>query len=139
VIKVSFIDSYKQEINPEVVLEIMPELKEDYLQHHPCKWEEVRIQLWSVASSRIEDCVPSIEKYSLLCTPILFDNEDTPGYFTVCDKTMEEQIAEFDQQLGITHEMGCTITNTDLSAEVKVKLVHVISEIDHGNKLKTFN
>jgi hypothetical protein len=56
VIKVSFIDSYKQEINPEVVLEIMPELKEDYLQHHPCKWEEVRIQLWSVASSRIEDC-----------------------------------------------------------------------------------
>ncbi len=40
----SFIDSYKQEINPEVVSEIMPELKEDYLQDHPCKWEEVRIQ-----------------------------------------------------------------------------------------------
>lgn len=135
----SFIDSYKQEINPEVVLEIMPELKEDYLQHHPCKWEEVRIQLWSVASLRIEDCAPSIEKYSLLCTPILFDNEDPPRYFTVCDKTMEEQIAEFDQRLDITHEMGCTIVNTDLSAEVKVKLVHVISEINHGNKLKTFN
>ena len=44
VIKVSFIDSYKQEINPEFALQMMPELKEDYLQHHPCKWEEVRIQ-----------------------------------------------------------------------------------------------
>ena len=131
----SFIDSYKQEINPEFALQMMPELKEDYLQHHPCKWEEVRIQLWSVASARIEDCAPSIEKYSLLCTPVLFDNEDAPGYLTLCDKTMEEQIAEFDQRLGITHEMGCTIMNTDWSAEVKVKLVHVTSEINHGNKL----
>ena len=131
----SFIDSYKQEINPEFALQMMPELKEDYLQHHPCKWEEVRIQLWSVASARIQDCAQSIEKYSLLCTPVLFDNEDAPGYLTLCDKTMEEQIAEFDQQLGITHEVGCTITNTDWSEEVKVKLVHVTSEINHESKL----
>jgi hypothetical protein len=48
---------------------------------------------------------------------------------------MEEQIAEFDQQLGITHEVGCTITNTDWSEEVKVKLVHVTSEINHESKL----
>jgi len=135
VIKVSFIDSYKQEINPEFALQMMPELKEDYLKHNPSKWEEVRIQLWSVASACIEDCAPSIEKYSLLCTPVLFDNEDVPGYLTLCDKTMEEQIAEFDQQLGITHEVGCTITNTDWSAEVKVKLLHVTSEINYGNKL----
>src|ERR1035437_6190606 len=131
----SFIDGYKQEMSPEVVSEMMPELKEDYLKHHPCKLNEVRIQLWSVASARIQDCALSIEKYSLLCTPVLFDNENTPGYFTVCDKTMEEQIAEFDQQLGITHELGCTIMNTDWSPEVKVKLLHVTSEINHGNKL----
>ncbi len=134
-IKVSFIDSYKQEIYPEFALQMMPELKEDYLQHHPCKWKEVRIQLWSVASARIEDCAPSIGKYSLLYTPVLFDNEDASGYFTLCDKTMEEQIAEFDQQLGITHELGCTIMNEDWNAEVKVKLVLVTSEINHGNKL----
>ena len=131
----SFIDGYKQEMSPEVVSEMMPELKEDYLKHHPCKLNEVRIQLWSVASARIQDCAPSIEKYSLLCTPVLFDNEDTPGYFTVCDKTMEEQIAEFDQRFGITHELGCTIMNTDWNPEVKVKLLHVTSEINHGNKL----
>ena len=114
---------------------MMPKLKEDYLQHHPCKWEEVRIQLQSIASARVEDCSPSIKKYSLLCTPILLDNEDTPEYFTVCDKIMEEQIAEFDQQLGITHELGCTIMNIDWNAEVKVKLLHVTSEINYGNKL----
>lgn len=131
----SFIDSYKQEVNPEFVLQIMPELKEDYLQHYPCKWEEVRIQLWSVASARIQDCAPSIEKYSLLCTPVLFDNEESPGYLTLCDKTVEEQIAEFDQQLGINHEVGCTITNADWGPEVKVKLLHMTSEINHGNKL----
>ena len=114
---------------------MMPELKEDYLQHHPCKWEEVTIQLWKVASARVEDCDLLIEKYSLLCTPVLFDNDDAPGYFTICDKTMEEQIAEFDQQLGINHEVGCTITNADWGPEVKVKLVHVTSEINHGSKL----
>ena len=131
----SFIDDYRQDIDPEFALQMMPELKDDYLQHRQCKWEEVKIQLWKVASARIKERDPLIEKYSLLCTPVLFDNEDSPGYLTLCEKTMEEQIAEFDQQLGITHEVGCTITNTDWSAEVKVKLVHVTSEINHGNKL----
>ena len=135
VIKMSFIDSYRQEISPELALKMMPELKEDYLQHHQCKWEEVTIQLWEVASARIEDCNPLIEKYSLLCTPVLFDNEDDPGYFTLCEKTMEEQIAQFDQQLGIIHELGCTLTTGDCDAEVKAKLVHVTSEIKYGTKL----
>ena len=131
----SFIDDYRQEISQELALQMMPELKEDYLQHHQCKWEEVTIQLLEVARARIEDCDPLIEKYSLLCTPVLFDNEDDSGYFTLCDKTMEEQIAEFDQQLGIIHELGCTLTTGDCDAEVKVKLVHVTSEINYGNKL----
>ena len=39
----------------------MPELKEDFLQAHPCKWEEVMIQLLRVATARIEDCDPLIE------------------------------------------------------------------------------
>jgi hypothetical protein len=38
VIKVSFTDNKKQEIDPKIALKLMPELKEDYLQHHPCKW-----------------------------------------------------------------------------------------------------
>ena len=36
----SFFESYKQEISPEVALLIMPELKEDYIKDKPCKWRE---------------------------------------------------------------------------------------------------
>jgi hypothetical protein len=108
-----FIDSYKHEISPEFASEIMPELKEDFLQAHTCKWEEVTIQLLRVATARIEDCDPLIEKHSFLCTPVLFDKEDEPGYFTLCEKTMQEQIDEFNQQLGVIHELDCIITDGD--------------------------
>jgi hypothetical protein len=45
VIKVGLIDNYRQEINPEIALKIMPYLKEDYLEDRPCKWEESTIEL----------------------------------------------------------------------------------------------
>jgi len=128
------IDSYKHEISPEFASELLPELKEDFLRAHPCKWDEVTIQLWRVATARIEDCNPLIEKHSFLCTPVLFDKEDEPGYFTLCDKTMKEQIAEFDQQLGVIHEWDCTLTDGYDDTDVKVKLLQIDSEINYGNK-----
>jgi len=130
-----FIDSYKHEISPEFASELLPELKEDFLRAHPCKWDEVTIQLWRVATARIEDCNPLIEKHSFLCTPVLFDKEDEPGYFTLCEKTMQEQIAEFDQQLGVIHEWDCTLIDGDDGTDVKVKLLQIDSEINYGNKL----
>jgi hypothetical protein len=130
-----FIDSYKHEISPEFASELLPELKDDFLRAHPCKWDEVTIQLWRVATARIEDCNPLIEKHSFLCTPVLFDKEDEPGYFTLCDKTMQEQIAEFDQQLGVIHEWDCTLTDGYDDTDVKVKLLQIDSEINYGNKL----
>jgi hypothetical protein len=130
-----FIDSYKHEISPEFASEIMPELKEDFLQAHPCKWEEVMIQLLRVATARIEDCDPLIEKYSFLYTPVLFDKEDEPGYFTLCEKPMQEQIDEFNQQLGVIHELDCTITDGDGNKEVKVQILQVESKINYGNEL----
>ena len=129
-----FIDSYRHEISPEVASLMRPELKEDFLQAHPCKWDEITIQLWRVATARIEDCNPLIEKHSFLCTPVLFDKEDEPGYFTLCDKTMQEQIDEFDQQLGVIHEWDCTLTDGYDDTDVKVKLLQIDSEINYGNK-----
>jgi len=130
-----FIESYKHEISSEFASELLPELKEDFLRAHPCKWDEVTIQLWRVATARIEDCNPLIEKHSFLCTPVLFDKEDEPGYFTLCEKTMQEQIAEFDQQLGVIHEWDCTLTDGYDDTDVKVKLLQIDSEINYGNKL----
>jgi hypothetical protein len=130
-----FVDSYKHEISSEFASELLPELKEDFLRAHPCKWDEVMIQLWRVAIAHIEDCNPLIEKHSFLCTPVLFDKEDEPGYFTLCEKTLQEQISEFDQQLGVIHEWDCTLTDGDGDADVKVKLLQIDSEINYGNKL----
>ena len=119
----SLIDSHKQKISSETALEIMPELKEDYLQDRPCKWEEGTIQLWKVASVLIEDCNPSIEKYSFLCTPVFYDKKGEHRYFKSYEKTMQEQIAEFDQQVGVIHELDSTITEKDGNTETKVWLV----------------
>ena len=129
-----FIESYKHEISSEFASELLPELKEDFLRAHPCKWDEVTIQLWRVATARIEDCNPLIEKHSFLCTPVLFDKEDEPGYFTLCEKTLQEQISEFDQQLGVIHEWDCTLTDGYDDTDVKVKLLQIDSEINYGNK-----
>jgi len=130
-----FIDSYKHEISPEVASAMMPELKEDFLQAHPCEWEEITIQLWRVATARIQDYDPLIEKYSFLCTPVLFDNEGESGYFTFCEQTLEEQIAEFDQQIGVIHELDGPIPNEDDDTKVKVKLLRIDLEINYRNEL----
>jgi len=128
----NFIDSYRQEIDSETALEIMPELKEDYLQDRPCKWEEGKIQLWKVASALIEDCDPSIEKHSFLCTPVFFDKTGEHRYFRLYEKTMQEQIAEFDQQVGVIHELDCTITDKHDNTEAKIWLLQLETKINHG-------
>ncbi len=55
-------------------------------------------------------------------TPVLFDKEGEPGYFTFCEQTMEEQIAEFDQQLGVIHKLDGPIPDEDDDTKVKFKL-----------------
>ena len=128
----SIFESYKEEISPEFALLMMPEFKEDYLKDNPCKWKKGRIALWKVARARIEDCDPSIEKYSILCTLVFFDKKGKHKYFTPSEKTMQEQIAAFDQQLGVIHKLTYPITNKNGNTEVKVRLFQTNSEIHHG-------
>jgi hypothetical protein len=45
---------------------------------------------------------------------------------------MQEQIAAFDQQLGVIHKLSCTITDGDGNTDVKVRLFQMYSEIHHG-------
>lgn len=129
-----FIDSGKQEISPELMVQMMPELKEAYFHNHPFKWKKGRIELWKVATACIEDCDPSIERYSFLCTPVFFDKKGKHKYFPSYEKTMREQITEFDQQLGVIHELDCTFTHKDNNKEVKVKLFQMDSKIETVNK-----
>ena len=48
---------------------------------------------------------------------------------------MQEQIDEFDQQLGVIHELDCTITDGDGNKKVKVQILQVESKINYGNEL----
>ena len=124
----------KQEISPELMLQMMPELKESYLHNHPFKWKKGSIQLRRVATACIEDCDPSIERYSFLCTPVFFDKKGKHKYFPSYEKTIQEQIAEFDQQLGVIHELDDTYAHKDSNKEVKVKLFQMDSKIEIVNK-----
>ena len=47
---------------------------------------------------------------------------------------MQQQKAEFDQRFDVIHEFDDTLTDDDGNTEVKVKLFHMDSEIDHGHK-----
>ncbi len=55
--------------------------------------------------------------------------------YSKCEKTVQEQKAEFDQQFDVIHELDGLIPGEDDKTEVKVKLFHMDSEIDHGHKL----
>jgi hypothetical protein len=56
---------------PEFAAQIMQEVKEDFLQAHPCKWEYITIQLLRVETARIE--VVTHQSINILfCTSIYF-------------------------------------------------------------------
>jgi hypothetical protein len=135
----SFIDNKKQEIDPKIVLKLMPELKEDHLQDHPCKLEEGSIELWKVENVLIGDSDLPIEKQCFSCTQVLFDKEEDYKYLELCEKTMQGQTTAFDQQLDTIHKLDCTIVDEDGNREVKPLFLLIDSKIYHGNKLQTFN
>jgi hypothetical protein len=127
----SFIDDYRQEISPEFALLMMPEFKEDYIKDNPCKWRKGKIALWEVACARIDECDPLIEKYSILCALVFFSKKGKHRYFTPSKKTVQEQIAVFDQQVGAIHELTCPITDKYGNTDVKVRLFQSYSEVYH--------
>lgn len=123
------INNYRQEINTEIALKLMPCLKEDYLEDRPCKWDESTIELWKIASALTGDCDPSIEKHSILCTPIFFDKH---GYqFRSTHKqTAREQIVIFDDQIGAIHEI-CEYCGYGY-IDKNIWLIRINAEINHG-------
>jgi len=131
----SFTDNKKQEIDPKIALKLMPELKGDYPQNHPCKLEEGSIELGKVESVLIGDCDLPIEKQCFSCTQILFDKEEDYKYLELCKKTMQGQTTAFDQQLGTIHKLDCTIVDEEGNREVKPLFLLIDSKMYHGNKL----
>ena len=67
-----------------------------------------------------------------MCSPVFFDKEGDHRYFTLCEKIIQEQISEFNQQLGFIHELRCIITDEDGNTEVKVRLSTWIQKLIMG-------
>jgi len=70
--------------------------------------------------------------YISLMRSFLLDKIGDHRYVTFCEKTMQEQISEFDQRVGTIHEMDCTITDKDGNRVAKVWLLQIETEINHG-------
>jgi hypothetical protein len=126
----NFIDNKKQEGDPEIALKLTPELKEDYLQDRPCKFEKGSIGLWKVVSVLSGDCDLPIEQQSFSCTQVLFDKEEDYKYLELCEKTMQGQTTAFDHQLGTIHKLDCTIVNEDGDTKVKPVFLLIDSKIN---------
>jgi len=62
VIKMSFIENKRQDIDPKIASKLAPKLKEDCLQDRPCKLEKGSIELWKLVSLLSEICDLPIEK-----------------------------------------------------------------------------
>jgi hypothetical protein len=133
VIKMLFIENKKQEIDPKIVLKLMPDLKEDCNQDLPFKLEECAIKSWKVISVPIENCDASLEKPCLLYTPVLLDKEGKRRYFKLCEKTIPEQTTALDQQLDVLHKFDCTIVDESGNTEVKPLFLQIDTD-DHGDK-----
>jgi hypothetical protein len=131
VIKMSCINKKKQENDPKISLKLTPELKEDYLQDHPCKFEKGSIELWKLVSVLGEDCDLPIEEQSFSCTQVLFDKEGEHRYLNLCERAMQKQGVAFDQELDVIKKLDCTIVNEDGSTEVKPLFLLIDSEIYH--------
>ena len=127
----SFIDNKKQETDPKIASKLIPELKEDYLQNHPCKLEEGSIELWKVESVLIGDCDLPIEERGFSCTQVLFDKEGEHRYLNLCERAVQEQGVAFDQELGIIRKLNCTIVNEDGSTEAKSLFFLIDSKVYH--------
>ena len=131
----SFIDNKKQGSDPKIALKLTPELKEDYLQDLPFKLEECTVESWEVVSVPIEDHDQSSEKTCLLYTPVLLDKEGKHRHFRFCEKTIPNQTAALDKQVGVTYKLDCTIVDEDGSTEVKPLFLQIDTD-DHGEKNK---
>lgn len=123
----AFLDSDKWWINYEMLLDFVPELKDDYPQSTICKWED--IVLVSVASVNIENIDLAVEQFSNICVVGKVDENGELKYLD-SEKTMCEQIEEFDSEVGAFHETRDTVPVDSLTR--LLHLVQITSSLNHG-------
>ena len=107
----------------------MPELETHCKNGWPFSWEGCTLELWRYAVARISDCDPAVEKYSVLCVPVLV-NKNGDGFAFRNHIPIEHQIILYDFKLGVSHIFcGPYFFENDND---DYNLVQLFEEIEHS-------
>lgn len=94
---------YKLEILPDVLLKYHPEFEVYYKQHIPVDWDNCKIETWVLAVVIIpNETSRFIERRSILST-LMFIGNDNKIYNLLNEKSINEQLIEFDKKMGVNH------------------------------------
>ena len=96
-------EMYKLEILPDVLLKYHPEFEVYYKQHIPVDWDNCKIETWVLAVVIIpNETSRFIERRSILST-LMFIGNDNKIYNLLNEKSINEQLIEFDKKMGVNH------------------------------------
>ena len=97
-------EMYKLEILPDVLLKYHPEFEVYYKQHIPVDWDNCKIETWVLAVVIIpNETSRFIERRSILST-LMFIGNDNKIYNLLNEKSINEQLIEFDKKIGVNHK-----------------------------------
>jgi len=96
-------EMYKLEILPDVLLKYHPEFEVYYKQHIPVDWDNCKIETWVLVVVIIPNKTSRfIERRSILST-LMFIGNDNKIYNLLNEKSINEQLIEFDKKMGVNH------------------------------------
>jgi hypothetical protein len=96
-------EMYKLEILPDVLLKYHPEFEVYYKQHIPVDWDNCKIETWVLVVAIIpNETSRFIERRSILST-LMFIGNDNKIYNLLNEKSINEQLIEFDKKMGVNH------------------------------------
>jgi len=96
-------EMYKLEILPDVLLKYHHEFEVYYKQHIPVDWDNCKIETWVLAVVIIpNETSRFIERRSILST-LMFIGNDNKIYNLLNEKSINEQLIEFDKKMGVNH------------------------------------
>lgn len=124
----AFLDSNTEWIDAEILLYLVPGLKDEDQQCTICKWES--IALVSIASVNIDNIDLSEEEFSNICI-VRFVDENGKSHYLGSEKTIREQLEEFDNKVGAFHDRCDTYTD-DMFTDAP-HLVQITSSLNHAN------
>ena len=127
----AFLDSDTEWVDAEILLGLIPGLNDKYQQS--TIWKRESIALVSIASVNMDNIDLAVEQFSNICI-VRFVGANGGLQYLGSEKTICEQIEEFDNTVGAFHERRDTNT-VDMLTGAPL-LVQMTSSLNHGKPCK---